>query len=139
MEQTQTQITVETRGKGMLEVTDKVTGWVAEQGITTGMLTIFIRHTSASLVVQENADSTVLEDFERYFSETVPEQWSRYRHKVEGPDDMPAHIRSALTATSLNIPVVDGVLALGTWQGIFLYEHRAKHHTRSIVLHLIGE
>ena len=114
-------------------------GWVREKGIRTGLLTVFVRHTSASLVIQENADPDVMEDLETFFSRLVPEEARLYRHTVEGPDDMPAHIRAALTQAHLSIPVIDGELALGTWQGIYLFEHRSIPHRRSVVLHLVGE
>ena len=128
-----------TAGKGLYEITAKVVGWVREKRIRTGLLTVFVRHTSASLVIQENADPDVMEDLESFFSRLAPEETCLYRHTVEGPDDMPAHIRAALTQVSLSIPVIDGELALGTWQGIYLFEHRSIPHQRSVVLHLAGE
>ena len=106
--------------------------------IETGLLTVFVQHTSASLAIQENADPDVVRDLADFFERLAPENDPRYRHKDEGPDDMPAHIRSTLTGTSLTIPVVEGRMALGTWQGIYLFEHRAATHRRSVVLHLIG-
>ncbi len=138
MKQAQTSLSIHTRGKGFVEVTDEVAAWVAEQGIAGGMLTVFIRHTSASLIIQENADPSVLEDMEIFFNRLVPEGSSHYRHSLEGPDDMPAHIRSAVTNVHLSIPVIDGRLGLGTWQGIFLCEHRARPHDRALLLHLVG-
>ena len=132
-------LTAPTAGKGLYEITAKVAGWVREKGIRTGLLTVFVRHTSASLVIQENADPDVMEDLETFFSRLAPEEGHLYRHTVEGPDDMPAHIRAALTQTHLSIPVVEGDLALGTWQGIYLFEHRSIPHRRSVVLHLVGE
>jgi secondary thiamine-phosphate synthase enzyme len=120
-------------------LTDEVAGWVAQSGIGTGLLTLHVQHTSASLLIQENADPDVLGDFERFFKRLVPEGDPLYRHDAEGPDDMPSHIRAALTATTLSIPVVQGAPALGTWQGIYLYEHRRAPHRRSVVGHLIGE
>src|SRR5262249_20694075 len=108
-------------------------------GIRTGLLTLHVKHTSASLLVQENADPDVLSDFESFFSRLVPEGDPIYRHDAEGPDDMPSHIRAALTSTTLSIPVMGGEPALGTWQGIYLYEHRRAPHRRTIVAHLIGE
>ncbi len=132
-------LTAPTAGKGLYEITEKVAGWVREKGIRTGLLTVFVRHTSASLVIQENADPDVMEDLETFFSRLAPEEGRHYRHTVEGPDDMPAHIRAALTQTSLSIPVIEGELALGTWQGIYLFEHRSIPHRRSVVLHLAGE
>jgi secondary thiamine-phosphate synthase enzyme len=132
-------LTAPTDGKGLYEITAKVVGWVRERAIRTGLLTVFVRHTSASLVIQENADPDVMEDLETFFSRLAPEEARLYRHTVEGPDDMPAHIRAALTQTSLSIPVIEGDLALGTWQGIYLFEHRSIPHQRSVVLHLAGE
>ena len=132
-------LTAPTAGKGLYEITGKVAGWVREKGIRTGLLTVFVRHASASLVIQENADPDVIEDLRTFFSRLAPEEARLYRHTVEGPDDMPAHIRAALTQTSLSIPVIAGDLALGTWQGIYLFEHRSIPHRRSVVLHLAGE
>ncbi len=132
-------LTVETRGKGLSEITRAVAGWVGDQGIDTGLLTVFCRHTSASLIIQENADPDVRTDLEAYFETIAPEDPGRYIHGLEGPDDMPAHIRTALTASSLSIPVVDGRMALGTWQGLYLFEHRSRPHRREVVLHLLGE
>ena len=139
MQQAQGSLTFETAGPGLTEFTDDVAGWLEGQGITTGMLTVYIRHTSASLIMQENADGDVMADIETFFNNLVAQDISLYRHKTEGPDDMPAHIKGALTETSLNIPVTGGKMALGTWQGIFLFEHRARPHRRNITLHLIGE
>jgi secondary thiamine-phosphate synthase enzyme len=124
-------------GKRLVEITAPVLGWVAEQGIATGILTIFCRHTSASLLIQENADPDVRADLEAWFEQAAPEG-APYVHDAEGPDDMPAHIRTALTAVSLSIPVERGRPVLGTWQGIYLFEHRRAAHRREIVLHLIG-
>jgi secondary thiamine-phosphate synthase enzyme len=132
-------LTAQTVGKGLYEITTKVVGWVREKGIRTGLLTVFVRHTSASLVIQENADPDVMDDLETFFSRLVSEEVGQYRHSVEGPDDMPAHIRAALTQAHLSIPVIEGELALGTWQGIYLFEHRSIPHRRSVVLHLVGE
>jgi secondary thiamine-phosphate synthase enzyme len=131
-------LTVETRGKGLVEITDKVKRWLAGQGIETGLLTLYIRHTSASLLIQENADPDVQKDLAAYFEDIAPETQS-YIHDTEGPDDMPAHIRAALTQTHLAIPVAAGRMLLGAWQGIFLFEHRRAPHSREVVLHLIGE
>lgn len=128
-----------THGKGLYEITRPIVGWVAEQGIATGLLTLFCRHTSASLLIQENADPTVRGDLARYFETIAPESATRYEHADEGPDDMPAHLRTALTQTQLSIPAQRGRLVLGTWQGIYLFEHRARPHRREIVLHLLGE
>ena len=130
---------IETRGKGLTEITRPILEWVAEQGIETGLLTIWCRHTSASLTVQENADPTVREDIKRYFEALVPEDTQRYVHDDEGPDDMPAHLRTMLTDTQLSIPVADGRPVLGTWQGVYLFEHRRLPHRRELVLHLLGE
>jgi len=139
MRQKQHDIEVPTRGQGLVEITEEVGDWVEEQGIATGMLTVFCRHTSCSLVIQENADPDVRHDLERFFKRLVKEDPSLYIHTVEGPDDMPAHIRAALTAVSLSIPVRNGRMALGTWQGLYLFEHRARPHRRGLVLHLIGD
>jgi secondary thiamine-phosphate synthase enzyme len=127
-----------TPGRGLMEITSDVRAWVESQGITTGLLTLFCRHTSASIIVQENAAREVRSDLERYFATIAPEDPSRYEHDDEGADDMPAHIRTALTGIQLSIPVNDGRLALGTWQGIYLFEHRRRPHERELALHLIG-
>ncbi len=139
MKQFVRQIEVETRGKGLYEITRPILEWTAGLGIETGMLTVYIRHTSASLTIQENADPDVLHDLSNFFARLVPEGDRHYRHTMEGPDDMPAHIRSALTQTHLAIPVLDGAPALGTWQGIFLFEHRTRPHRRTVVLHVLGQ
>jgi len=139
MLQAQGSLKYETDGPGLTEFTSDVARWLDGQGITTGVLTVYIRHTSASLIIQENADSDVMRDIETFFNNLVPRDLSLYRHKTEGDDDMPAHIKGALTETSLNIPVTEGRMGLGTWQGIFLFEHRARPHRRTITLHLIGE
>lgn len=138
MKQAQHTLTVATRGKGLTEITRDVKSWLAGQKIATGLLTLYCRHTSASLLIQENADPDVQKDLINFFEEIAPESRG-YIHDTEGPDDMPAHIRSALTQTSLSIPITDSALALGTWQGIFLFEHRSAPHRREIVLHLLGE
>jgi secondary thiamine-phosphate synthase enzyme len=132
-------IQVATRGKGLYDITDAIAQWVAAQSIDTGLLTVFIQHTSASLTIQENADPDVVFDLNRFFERLVPEDNRLYRHTIEGSDDMPAHIRAALTLTQLSIPVAEGRLALGTWQGVYVFEHRAAHHRRSVALHLLGE
>ena len=132
-------ITVPTRGKGLVDVTRPVVDWVSGQGIGTGLLTIWCRHTSASLVVQENADPDVRTDLQAFLDRIAPEAPGRYVHDAEGPDDMPAHIRAVLTQTGLSIPVMDGRPALGTWQGIYLWEHRTRPHRRELALHLLGE
>jgi secondary thiamine-phosphate synthase enzyme len=131
-------LTVPTRGQGLYEITAEVVRWQRGCTVQTGMLTSFIQHTSASLTIQENADPDVIYDLNAFFRRLVAEDNRLYRHTVEGPDDMPAHIRAALTATQLSIPVVDGGLALGTWQGIYVFEHRAAPHRRSVLLHLLG-
>ena len=135
--QAQHTVNIKTRGQGFYEITSEIATWLGETGIENGLLTIFCRHTSASLTIQENADPDVCFDLNTFFSTLVSEDPSRYRHTAEGPDDMPAHIRSALTDTSLSIPVVEGRPGLGTWQGIYLFEHRARPHRRSIILHML--
>jgi secondary thiamine-phosphate synthase enzyme len=130
---------VATRGRGLVDITAEVAAWVRAAGLRIGLLTVFIRHTSASLTIQENADPDVLADLDAFFARLVRDDPSLYRHTAEGPDDMPAHIRAALTQTSLSIPVVEGRLALGTWQGIYVFEHRTSPHRRQVVLHLSGE
>jgi len=132
-------MTVPTRGKGMYDLTREVASWVASHRVRTGLLTVFCRHTSASLLIQENADPDVVADLKDFFERLVPEDTSQYRHTSEGPDDMTSHIRTALTNAQLSIPIHDGELALGTWQGIYLFEHRRVPHRRSIVLHLLAE
>ena len=130
---------VQTRGPGAHDVTREVVDWVSESGIERGLLTLYVRHTSASLMVQENYDPEVMRDMERFLRRLVPPGDSLFRHTAEGPDDMPAHVRSALTHTSVSIPVLGGEPALGTWQGIFLYEHRDRPHHRKVLAHLSGE
>ena len=139
MRQAGHQLRVPTRGQGLYEITGPIEAWVAGQRLRTGLLTVFVQHTSASLVVQENADPDVVRDLEDFFARLAPEEDPSYRHTIEGSDDMPAHIRAALTLTQLSVPILEGRLALGTWQGIYLFEHRARSHTRSVVLHLLGE
>lgn len=139
MRQVTATLTVATRGRELVDITEKVSRWSAAGGITTGLLTLFIRHTSASLLVQENADPAVQRDLERFLARLVPDGDPRFEHTMEGPDDMPAHVRAALTQTQLSIPLVGGRLALGTWQGIYLYEHRRRGAQREVALHLIGE
>lgn len=136
MRQALHRLTIATNGQGLIDVTEPVCRWVAAQGIATGLLTIWCRHTSASLLVQENADPDVRADLEAFFRRLVPENVG-YRHEDEGPDDMPAHIKAALTQTQLAIPVDDGRLVLGTWQAIYLFEHRSAPHRRELVLHLL--
>jgi secondary thiamine-phosphate synthase enzyme len=130
------QISVQTRGQGLVEITRMVLAAVGEAKLTEGLCTVFVRHTSASLVIQENADPTAKQDLERWLNRLVPEGDPFYQHDTEGPDDMPAHIKSALTQTSLGIPIVEGCLALGTWQGIYLWEHRRRGGERELVLHI---
>ena len=130
---------VATRGKGLYPVTREIETWSEGRGVRTGLLTVFIQHTSASLTIQENADPDVVRDLDEFFERLAQENAKWYRHTVEGPDDMPAHIRAALTQTQLTIPLVESRLALGTWQGIYVFEHRSSAHRRSLVLHLAGE
>jgi secondary thiamine-phosphate synthase enzyme len=129
---------IKTTGKSLHKITSQVEQVVSESGVETGLCTVFVRHTSASLVIQENADPDVLRDLENFFAKLVPEDPMRYIHNAEGPDDMPAHIRSALTHTSEQIPIARGRLVLGTWQGIYLWEHRQRSHQREIVVHVSG-
>lgn len=139
MKQLTHEIQIATRGKGLYEFTREIEAWVGKQGTQTGLLTVFCQHTSASLVIQENADPDVVADLADFMTRLVPEDTRLYRHTAEGPDDMTSHIRSALTQTQLSIPIHNGKLALGTWQGVYLFEHRARPHRRSIVLHLLGD
>jgi secondary thiamine-phosphate synthase enzyme len=139
MWQSATEIEINTSGPGLVEVTDQITGWVSRQRMQTALLTVFCRHTSCSVVIQENAAPAARKDLEAYFARIAPEDPSAYTHNDEGPDDMPAHIRAALTQVQLSIPLVNGKLALGTWQGIYLFEHRRQPHQRSLALHLLGE
>lgn len=132
------ELTISTRGQGLKEITAKVAKAVSKAGITEGLCTVFIRHTSASLTIQENADPSAKRDLEQWLRRLVPENDELYTHVFEGPDDMPSHIKSVLTATTLSIPIVDGRLALGTWQGIYLWEHRTSPHSREIVVHIGG-
>jgi secondary thiamine-phosphate synthase enzyme len=130
------QLTVRTRGQGLQEITHQVTSVVHAAGVGEGICTVFVRHTSASLVIQENADPTAKSDLERWLNRLVPEGDPFYEHDTEGPDDMPAHIKAALTATSLSIPVLHGKLGLGTWQGIYLWEHRRRGSEREVLVHV---
>lgn len=130
---------ISTKTKGLVEITAEIKSFLEEVEISTGLLTLFCRHTSASLLIQENADPDVQTDLEAFFDEIAPEDEDLYVHEAEGPDDMPAHIRSALTAVQLSIPVASGQMVLGTWQGIYLFEHRNAAHSREVVLHLLGE
>lgn len=137
MRQAQHTLSIGTKGRGFVDLTHPVARWVTETGIATGLLTIFCRHTSASLLIQENADPTVLRDFETAWSRLAPDG-THYAHDTEGPDDMAAHLRTALTHTSLSIPVASGRMLLGTWQAVYLWEHRTAPHRREIILHLVG-
>jgi secondary thiamine-phosphate synthase enzyme len=139
LRQAQTVFRFKTRGRGFIMITDEIAGWIRDTGIRTGLCTLHLRHTSASLLIQENADPDVRRDLEAYFSRLVPDGDRLYIHTMEGPDDMPAHVRTALTAVNLSIPVTDGEPALGTWQGIYLWEHRRSPHVREVVVHVIGE
>jgi secondary thiamine-phosphate synthase enzyme len=131
--------TVDTSGPGLVEITSNIEDWTARTGIRKGLLTLHVRHTSASLLIQENADPEVCSDLELFFRRLVPEGDALFRHTAEGPDDMPAHVRAALTTTSLSIPLLEGRLVLGMWQGIYLWEHRKHPHRREVVAHLLGE
>ena len=139
MRQWHTVLEIRTASRGLTEITREVAQWVETCGVEAGLLTIFIRHTSASLLIQENADPEVRGDLERFFGRLVPDGDPLYRHRSEGPDDMPAHVRSALTPTQLSVPVTQRRMALGTWQGIYIYEHRQRGHVRQVVLHLLGD
>jgi secondary thiamine-phosphate synthase enzyme len=134
-----TTLTIATRGKGLYAFTRAVENWLGRQPIENGVLTLFIQHTSCSLVIQENADPDVTLDMRDFFERLVPEDGEGFRHTAEGPDDMTSHIRAALTNTSLSIPVISKRLALGTWQGVYVFEHRAYPHQRHVVLQLMGE
>ena len=131
-------LTVSTRGKGLYPFTRNVEDWLRKQSITDGLLTVFVQHTSCSLVMQEDADPDVILDLRDFFERLVPEDTKSFRHTVEGPDDMTSHIRSTLTNTSLSIPVIEGRLALGTWQGLYVFEHRSHPHRRQVILQIIG-
>jgi secondary thiamine-phosphate synthase enzyme len=137
--QASSELEVSTKGQGLHEVTEAVVRWVAAQGMEEGLLTVFCRHTSASLLIQENAAPAARRDLEAYFARIAPEDAQAYEHDEEGPDDMPAHLRAALTQVQLSIPLIGGRLALGTWQGIYLFEHRRRPHRRTLALHLAGE
>jgi secondary thiamine-phosphate synthase enzyme len=138
MRQAQQTLIVKTPSPGLHEFTRDARAFLRATGLRLGQLTVFCRHTSASLLIQENADSSVMDDLKTFFSQIAPEGRGGYTHETEGPDDMPAHIRAALTQTSLTIPFADGELVLGTWQGLYLFEHRRATHRREIVLHAIG-
>lgn len=138
MQQKTSQISVHTKGRKLYDITPQVTAWAESSGLSTGLLTLYIQHTSASLLINENYDHDVLVDMEAFFNRLVPDGDPLFIHTVEGPDDMPAHVRSALTQTHLSVPVLNGKLALGQWQGIFLYEHRHIASQRRVILHLMG-
>lgn len=138
MQQRQTVLTITPRGRGLTMITREVAARLAESGLHEGMLHLFVQHTSCSLMIQENADPDVRTDLERFMTRLVPDGDAIYDHTAEGPDDMPAHVRAALTATSLSIPVSEGSMALGTWQGIYLYEHRLHASPRNLVVHIVG-
>lgn len=139
MRQINHQVNLRTTGRGLYNFTDQVRQWASTSGITNGLLTLYIQHTSASLLINENYDPDVQDDLERFFARLVPDGDPLFVHTIEGTDDMPAHVRTALTQTHLSIPVLAGALALGSWQGIFLYEHRRVPSSRKVLLHLIGE
>ncbi|MFC7047750.1 secondary thiamine-phosphate synthase enzyme YjbQ [Emcibacter nanhaiensis] len=139
MRQATTQLRFETGGRGLYDVTSSLSRWLAEQNIHEGLFTVHIRHTSASLVIQENADPDVCHDLDNFLCRLVPENDPHYRHVMEGPDDMPAHIRAALTQSQVSLPVIDGRLALGTWQGVYIFEHRRRGHSRTLALHVMGD
>ena len=133
------EFTLRTRGRGLYEITSEVVDWLSKSGLQSGLLTLHLRHTSASLLIQENADPDVRRDLEAFFARLVPDGDELFVHTAEGDDDMPAHVRTALTAVNLSIPVARGRLTLGTWQGIYVWEHRKAPHSRKIAAHLIGE
>jgi secondary thiamine-phosphate synthase enzyme len=137
--QSTTTLDIDTPGRSLVEITRPVSEWVQAQRVQTALLTLYIRHTSASLLIQENADPDVQADLNRFLARLVPDGDPLFRHRDEGPDDMPAHVRAALTAVQLSVPVVNGRMALGTWQGIYVWEHRLRPHRRHVVLHLLGE
>jgi secondary thiamine-phosphate synthase enzyme len=139
MRQWHTVLEIRTARRGLVEITRELAQWLERCGVEAGLLTIFIRHTSASLLIQENADPEVQADLERFFARLVPDGDELFMHRSEGPDDMPAHVRSALTPTQLSVPVIHRRMALGTWQGIYIYEHRHRGHLRQVVLHLLGD
>ena len=139
MRQAHTTLALSTAGRGLTEITGRVDAWVRGTGLSTGLVTVFVRHTSASLLIQENADPAVARDLERFLERLVPDGDPLFEHVDEGADDMPAHVRAALTQTQLSIPLSAGRLVLGTWQGIYLFEHRRRGHRREVVLHALGE
>jgi secondary thiamine-phosphate synthase enzyme len=139
LRQTSSTLAFDTLGRGLFEITSDISEWVAETDMSDGLLTLFLRHTSASLLIQENADPDVRADLDRFFARLVPDGDALFRHRPEGPDDMPAHVRTALTSVQLSIPVSQGRPVLGTWQGIYVWEHRLRPHRREVALHLLGE
>jgi secondary thiamine-phosphate synthase enzyme len=139
LRQTASTLTVATPGRGLFEITSDISAWLAGTGINDGLLTIFVRHTSASLLIQENADPDVRADLDRFFARLVPDGDPLFWHRDEGPDDMPAHVRAALTSVQLSIPLSRRRLVLGLWQGVYLWEHRLRPHRREVALHLLGE
>lgn len=139
MQQKTHQISVSTHGRKLYDITPDVIAWVKNSGLRTGLITLYIQHTSASLLINENYDHDVLVDLEAFFNRLIPDGDPLFIHTVEGPDDMPAHVRTALTQTHLSIPLIEGEAALGQWQGVFLYEHRHVHSKRRVIFHLIGE
>ena len=139
MHQISHKFSIQTIGQGLYDISREIESWASVENFREGLLTAYCPHTSASLMIQENADPDVLYDLNQFFKRIVPEHNSIYRHTIEGPDDMPAHIRSALTQTQLSIPLIEGNLALGVWQGVYLFEHRTYPHNRTIILHIFGE
>ena len=139
LRQSQHELVIKTSGRAFCEFTTQLEALVRQTGLQTGLATVHLQHTSASLLIQENADPEVRRDLERFFARLVPDGDPLFRHTAEGDDDMPAHVRAALTAVNLSIPIIDGRLALGIWQGIFLWEHRTQPHSRHVVVHLLGE
>jgi len=139
MRQHQETLTIETNGRGPVSITKHVASVIAGAGVQTGLCVILVQHTSASLVIQENADPSARGDLDRFLQKIAPENAAYYEHRAEGPDDMPSHIRSALTSTTETIPIANGQVALGTWQGIFLWEHRRRPHRRQVLVHILGE
>jgi secondary thiamine-phosphate synthase enzyme len=139
MRQYTQQLSIKTQARKLYDITSQVLNWANGLGVSTGLLTLYIQHTSASLLINENYDVDVLVDMEAFFNRLVPDGDGLFVHTVEGPDDMPAHVRTALTQTSLSIPIIEGKAALGQWQGLFLFEHRHIHATRHIILHALGE
>ena len=139
MRQAQFQFSISTTGRGIYKINNPIENWMQSQRVRSGLITLFIPHTSASLLIQENADPDVLKDLNSFFNRLIPDGDPLYDHQAEGPDDMPAHIRSALTQTQLSIPVKENKMVLGIWQGIYLFEHRVSPHTRNVLLHLLGE